>query len=66
MTCVMLMWSNEIKCEHMFMFPLKNLAHKGLIAKQSCQTFLSAVSQHADGLEPLGPRTSAGSVSSSI
>ena len=29
-TCVISMWSNDIKCKYMFMFPLKNLAHKGL------------------------------------
>ena len=29
-TCVVLKWSNDIKCKYMFMFPLKNLAHKGL------------------------------------
>ena len=26
----MSMWSNGIKCEYKFMFPLKNLARKGL------------------------------------
>ena len=25
------MWRNDTKYEYMFMFPLKNLAHKGLI-----------------------------------
>ena len=25
------MWSNDIKCKYMFMFPLQNLACKGLI-----------------------------------
>ena len=30
-TCVIWMWSNDIKCKYMFMFSLKNLAHKGLI-----------------------------------
>ena len=29
-TCAILMWSNDIKCKYMFMFPLKNLARKGL------------------------------------
>ena len=29
-TCVISMWSNDIKCKYMFMFPLKNLARKGL------------------------------------
>ena len=24
------MWSKDIKCKYMFMFPLKNLARKGL------------------------------------
>ena len=24
------MWSNNIKCKYMFMFPMKNLARKGL------------------------------------
>ena len=28
--CVISMWRNDIKCKYMFMFPLKNLAHKGL------------------------------------
>ena len=30
-TCAMSMWSNDIKCKYMFMFPLKKLARKGLI-----------------------------------
>ena len=29
-TCVISMWSNDIKCKYMFMSPLKNLARKGL------------------------------------
>ena len=29
-TCVLSMWSNDIKCKYMFMFPLKNVARKGL------------------------------------
>ena len=29
-TCVISMWSNDIKCKCMFLFPLKNLACKGL------------------------------------
>ena len=29
-TCVISMWSNDIKCKYMFLFPLKNLARKGL------------------------------------
>ena len=29
-TCVISMWSNNTKCKYMFMFPLKNLAHKEL------------------------------------
>ena len=29
-TCIISMWSNGIKCKYMFMFPLKNLARKGL------------------------------------
>ena len=28
------MWSNDIKCKYMFMFPLKNLARKGLKGPQ--------------------------------
>ena len=28
-TCVVSMWRNDTKCKYMFMFPLKNLAHKG-------------------------------------
>ena len=30
-TCVKSMWRNDIKCKYMFMFPLKNLARKGLM-----------------------------------
>ena len=29
-TCVMSVWRNDITCKYMFMFPLKNLACKGL------------------------------------
>ena len=29
--CVISMWRNDIKCKYMFMFILKNLAHKGLV-----------------------------------
>ena len=29
-TCVISMWSNDMKCKYMFKFPLKNLARKGL------------------------------------
>ena len=29
--CVISMWSNDIKCKYMFMFPLENLSRKGLI-----------------------------------
>ena len=29
-TCVVSMWRNDIKCEYMFIFPLKNLACKGM------------------------------------
>ena len=29
-TCVMSVWGNEINCKYISMFPLKNLAHKGL------------------------------------
>ena len=29
-TCVISMWSNDIKCKYMFMFPLNNLACKEL------------------------------------
>ena len=29
-TCVKSMWSNDIKCKYMFMFPLNNLARKEL------------------------------------
>ena len=31
-TCVISMWSNDIKYKYMFMFPLKNLVPKGLTA----------------------------------
>ena len=30
-TCVLLMWRNDIKCKYMFMFSLKILARKGLM-----------------------------------
>ena len=30
-TYIVSMWRNDIKCNYMFMFPLKNLARKGLI-----------------------------------
>ena len=30
-TCVISMWSNDIKCRYVFMFPLQNLAPKELI-----------------------------------
>ena len=30
-TCVVSMWSNDIKCKYMFIFPLQNLARKELI-----------------------------------
>ena len=33
-TCVISMWRNEIKCEYMFMFTLKNLARKELMSWQ--------------------------------
>ena len=29
-TCVISIWSNDIKCKYMFVFPLKNLARKEL------------------------------------
>ena len=29
-TCVISMWSNDIKCKYMLMFPLQNLAHEEL------------------------------------
>ena len=29
-TCITSIWNNGIKCKHMFMFPLNNLAHKRL------------------------------------
>ena len=35
-TCVISMWSNEIKCKYMFMFPLNNLTRKGLIKEVWC------------------------------
>ena len=30
-TCVISMWSNDIKCKYIFMLPLNNLARKGLM-----------------------------------
>ena len=30
-TCIVPMWRNDTKCKYMFMFPLKNLARKGLM-----------------------------------
>ena len=35
-TCVISMWSNEIKCKYMFMFPLRKLARKGLNKNGIC------------------------------
>ena len=39
-TCVMSMWSNDIKCKYIyiFMFPLKNLAHKAFKGLIPCGT----------------------------
>ena len=40
------MWSNDIECKYMFMFPLKNLARKGLnitFAMSNVGSFLSAL-----------------------
>ena len=34
--CVIAMWRNDTKCKHMFMFPLKNLARKGLSREWRC------------------------------
>ena len=34
-TCVIPMQRNDIKCKYLFMFPLKNLAHKGLMQQNS-------------------------------
>ena len=34
--CQKSLWSNDIKCKYMLMFPLKNLARKGLIWRASC------------------------------
>ena len=33
-TCVISMWSNDIKCKYMFYVPSENLAHKGLSLTQ--------------------------------
>ena len=41
-TCVVWMWRNDIKCKYMFMFPLKNLARKGLINMQTDVLFVCA------------------------
>ena len=35
-TWVVSMWRHDTKCKYMFMFPLKNLARKGLIWDNSC------------------------------
>ena len=43
-TCIASMWRNYTKCKYMFMFPLKNLARKGLrplISKDSRYTLHS-------------------------
>ena len=37
------MWRNDMKCKYMFMFPLKNLARKGL-------KILQLKHQYIDGL----------------
>ena len=40
-TCVKSMWSNDIECKYMFMFPLKNLARKGLRDVDALHQFVS-------------------------
>ena len=42
------MWSNDIICKYMFLFPLKNLARKGLIVSSVQRVFV-------DGVWPTGP-----------
>ena len=44
-TCVMSVWNNDIKCEYKFMFPLKNLARKGLTGKYSLCYMVGDVSK---------------------
>ena len=48
-TCVMSMWSDNIKCKYMFMFPLKNLARKGLIHVRKRDPRLTI---HTDQVDP--------------
>ena len=36
-TCVISMWRNDIKCKYVFLFPLKNLAPKGLTCSNIAQ-----------------------------
>ena len=51
-TCIISMWSNDIKCKYMFMFSLQNLARKELIMArnliQSVKLWLSAISEKAE------------------
>ena len=48
------MWSNDIKCKYMFVFPLKNLARKGLslYLKQSQRISQTSVIAETDNLHP--------------
>ena len=48
-TCVILMWNNDIKCKYMFIFSLKNLAHKVLINMDSFS--LMTQKQHEQDLK---------------
>ena len=50
-TCVISMWSNDIKCKYMFMFPLKNLACKGL----SYSKYVGHVMENWYNFQPVGP-----------
>ena len=40
-TCVISMWSNDLKCKYILMFPLKNLAHKVLTLLYLCCIYQS-------------------------
>ena len=52
-TCVVSMWSDDIKCKYMFMFPLKNLARKGLILNNT--DYLSMLGFNLNDVNKRGP-----------
>ena len=43
----MSMWRNDTKCKYMFMFPLKNLAHKGLTLRDNKNSTMMSHEHHS-------------------